>query len=307
MEIIGPNVTVIIPTLNGAHFLKELLSIIKNQSLKNIEVIVIDSQSTDETRLIAKNFGVKLITIPRAQYDHGGTRNLAATRASGDYLVFLTQDSVPANSFTLEKLTLPLGKNKIIVSYGRQIPRPGTKITDKFLRFYNYPSKSVVRSREDIKVMGIRAFQNSNACAAYCRRVFFEMGGFKSPVVSNEDMLFAAKAILAGYKVAYTADAVVYHSHNYNFTSLFKRYFDIAASLEHEPIIKELGNANSNGFKFLKEQLKYIKSEKKLYYISEALLEAIFKYSGYKLGEHHHIFPSAIKKHLGFNKKYWSV
>ncbi|ACV64810.1 glycosyl transferase family 2 [Desulfofarcimen acetoxidans DSM 771] len=305
MKLIKLRISVIIPTLNGANDLSKLLNQIKVQTTEIDEVIVIDSQSTDDTVQKALQLGAKVLQIPKHDFDHGGTRNFAAKKAIGDILVFMTQDAVPYNNHTIENLLLPLANPETIVSYGRQIPKPGTKITDQFLRLYNYPQQSLTKDKKDINAMGIKTFQNSNVCAAYRRLEFNKLGGFPNPVVSNEDMLFAAKAIMAGYKVVYAADALVLHSHNYSYINLFKRYFDIAASLEHEPIIKNVGRAEAKGYDFLIEQFKFLRENNRFLAIFQASLEAIFKYAGYKLGEKNNCIPMGLKKYLGLNKNYW--
>ncbi|AEF95435.1 glycosyl transferase family 2 [Desulfotomaculum nigrificans CO-1-SRB] len=304
--VIKPAVTLIIPTLNGAGELPVLLEQISLQTVKAIEVIIIDSQSTDKTTQVAESYGAQIITIGRDEFDHGATRNLAVTKAKGDIVIFMTQDAVPANEETIGNLIKPLEQPDIIVSYARQLPKAGTKVTDKFLRLYNYPAQSKIKSKEDIPALGIGTFQNSNVCAAYRRAEFEKLGGFPQPTVSNEDMLFAAKAILAGYKVAYTAEAMVLHSHNYNCRQLFKRYFDIGASLDNAPFIKQVGKAESKGLDFICNQLKFVHAESGLVSVPAVFFEALCKYAGYKLGVNHCLLPKVFKKYLGLQKGYWT-
>lgn len=305
MDQIKQKVSIIIPTLNGAKDLPALFEKLKSQTIDVYEVIIVDSQSTDTTVEVAASFGANVLRIPREKFDHGGTRNQAAEMAAGEIIVFMTQDAIPANNLTIENLVKPLAEPNIIVSYARQLPKEGTKITDRFLRLYNYPEVSLVKSKENIETLGIKAFQNSNVCAAYCSKEFKLLGGFHQPIVSNEDMLFAAKAILAGYQVAYTASACVYHSHNYNYINLFKRYFDIGASLDYQPLIKQKGKANSKGLNFIANQLKHIIGEYSYMSIPGVFLEAIIKYVGFKLGTNHSFIPKSLKKYLGLHTNYW--
>lgn len=305
VALIKPKISVIIPTLNGARELPGLLEQLKLQTTNIQEVVIIDSQSTDRTTEIATSFGAKVINIRRDEFDHGRTRNLAAAKAAGEIIIFMTQDAIPANKEMIHRLVTPLSEPNIIISYARQLPKAGTKITDRFLRLYNYHAQSIVKSKNDIKTMGIKTFQSSNVCAAYRRKEFEELRGFPEPIVSNEDMLFAAKAILKGYEVSYTSTACVLHSHNYSYVNLFKRYFDIGASLDNQPIIKAYGKAEVKGYDFIISQLKHILSEKEYYYILDAILEAIFKFVGYKLGTNHNLIPKLYKKHLGLQKNYW--
>lgn len=302
---IKPVISLIIPTLNGAEELLIILKQISVQTIKVNEIIVIDSQSNDKTIQIAKSYGAQVIDIGREEFDHGGTRNLGVKKASGDIVIFMTQDAIPANNETIENLVRPLEQPDVIVSYARQLPKAGANVTDKFLRRHNYPSQSKIKSKLDIPTLGIGAFQSSNVCAAYRRKEFEQLGGFPEPTVSNEDMLFAAKAILAGYRVSYTAETMVFHSHNYNCRQLFKRYFDIGASLDKVPVIKQVGKAESKGLGFIYNQLKFVYVENGLISIPAVFLEAVYKYAGYKLGENHRLLPKVLKKHMGLNRGYW--
>lgn len=306
MALIKPLITIIIPTLNGAGELPVLLEKISLQTVKVKEIIVIDSQSTDKTIQVAESFGAQVFTVLRDEFDHGGTRNLALTKASGDIVIFMTQDAVPTNEDTIRNLIKPLEQPETIVSYARQLPKSDAKITDKFLRLYNYPTQSKIKSKADTLALGIGTFQNSNVCAAYRREEFKKLGGFPQPIVSNEDMLFAVKAIMAGYRVAYTAEAMVFHSHNYNCRQLFKRYFDIGASLDNAPFIKRTGKAESKGLNFIYSQLKFVNAESGLVSVPTVFFEALCKYVGYKLGENHRFLPKTFKKYLGLHKGYWT-
>ena len=300
-------ISLIIPTLNAEKYLPELFKRLSGQSLKIDEIIIIDSQSIDNTVALARSLGAKVYVIERQSFDHGGTRNQAAHMSTGDVLVFMTQDAVPFDNKTIENLVKPLEEREIVLSYARQKAKQGTKITDEFLRLYNYPLQSKVKSKDDISATGIGAFQNSNVCAAYRREEFFVLGGFHTPVVSNEDMLFAVKALLAGYKTSYTADAVVWHSHNFSYTDLFKRYFDIAASMDSEPFIKQAGRVQAKGYDFLLKQFNYLKAKKNLCRIPQLLIETAFKLTGYKLGERHRYLPAKWKMSLGLNINYWRI
>ena len=231
---------------------------------------------------------------------------MGARMSTSDILVFMTQDAIPYDDKTIENLVAPLEKTDIVLSYARQVPKPGTKITDEFLRLYNYPPQSRVKSSEDIAQSGIGTFQNSNVCAAYRKKEFILLGEFASPIVSNEDMLFASKAIGAGYKISYTAEAVVLHSHNYGYKDLFKRYFDIGASLYGEQAIRQVGKTEAKGYDFLIEQVKYLKARNEMRLLPQIFLEATSKYIGYKLGERHNFIPRECKKYFGLNKVFWT-
>ena len=98
-------------------------------------------------------------------------------------------------------------------------------LAEQYTRSFNYPDKSRIKTKEDIPVLGIKAYFCSNVCAAYRRSIYEEMGGFISRTIFNEDMIMAAKMMQAGYAVVYAAEAKVVHSHNYGYVQQFRRNF----------------------------------------------------------------------------------
>lgn len=219
-------ITVIIPTLNAEGQLPALLSRIHSQSLRPEEIIVVDSASGDRTEQICRDDeSVTYIRIKRSEYDHGGTRDMAARKASGDIVVFLTQDALPADDEFLRNLTAPVARGEAAICTGRQLPRRGATHMEALVREFNYPAVSFIRSKDDIPRLGIKTFFCSDVCCAYDREIYLRLGGFEHPIKTNEDMFFAAKAINSGYKIAYAADARVYHSHNFSLRQQFERNY----------------------------------------------------------------------------------
>ena len=234
-------ISVIIPTLNAEAQLPELLEMLAAQSRAADEIIVVDSASDDRTVEICKsNDMVDLIRIERSEFDHGRTRDMALRKSKGDIVVFLTQDALPANAEFLDRLIAPLQEEKVAVSTGRQLPRADASKMEKLIRAFNYPEESHIRSKEDIPRMGIKAFFCSDACAAYDRESYLELGGFIYPGRTNEDMFFAATAIQKGYRVAYAADAVVYHSHDLTPGEQYRRNYIQGYEMEKHKVL--LGN-----------------------------------------------------------------
>lgn len=220
------SISVIIPTLNAGKELPALLRCLHEQTMQAGEIIVIDSDSDDDTaRICQSDPAVTFIQIRREDFDHGRTRDMAARRASGDIIVFLTHDAVPADENLLANLTAPIRNGTAEISTGRQMPRSDASRMEALVRNFNYPDQSYVRSKEDIPTYGIKTFFCSDACSAYDKETYIRLGGFEYPLKTNEDMFFAAKAINSGYKLAYVADAKVIHSHNLTLSQQFKRNY----------------------------------------------------------------------------------
>ena len=117
--------SVIIPTLNGgAEFAQCLAMVFKQEISAPFEVIVIDSGSTDQTLDIARRLPVRLYTIAQKDFSHGGTRQFGVELASGEHVVFLTQDAVPADTQWLAALVRNLEEDdKTAGVYSRQLPK----------------------------------------------------------------------------------------------------------------------------------------------------------------------------------------
>ena len=246
-------ISVIIPTINAEKELPGLLSSLKNQTIIPDEIIVIDSGSDDSTKEICRSdAAVTLIEIQRDEFDHGRTRDFALRSSRGDIVVFLTQDALPADEEMLKNLISPLSDPRVAVCTGRQIPKPDASGMERLIREFNYPSTSHIRSADDIPRMGIKTFFCSDVCAAYNRNTYLELGGFVYPLKTNEDMFFAAKAIHAGFLIAYAADATVYHSHDFTLKEQYIRNYIQGYEMEkHRSLLGDVSK-ESEGVKLVR-------------------------------------------------------
>lgn len=247
-------VSVIIPTLNSENSIFNLISCINLQSIKVDEIVVIDSMSDDGTVHIAKNQpNVRLMKVSRKDFDHGRTRDFALKNCKGDYVVFMTQDALPYDNFCIENLVNTLKSNdRIAVVCGRQLPKEEATKMERFVRYFNYPAKSNLRSKSDIDKMGIKTFFSSDVCAAYNRKIYEKLGGFEYPIKTSEDLLFAAKAINNDYLVAYNADAKVFHSHNLTLRQQYKRNFITGYEIQKHINIFQGVSLESEGVELVK-------------------------------------------------------
>ena len=242
-------ITVIIPVLNGSVSLRELLSSFSIQSLPPAEVLVIDSDSSDDSAEVAKEYGAKVMGITKDQFDHGGTRSLAAKEAAHDILVYFTQDALPAHRDVIRNLVQPLlSDEKVAVSYGRQLPAFDADEIPRHLRLFNYSSHPYVRCFDDHEKYGLQTVFASNSCAAYKKQLLEHIGYFRDDLIFGEDTCAVGCLLKEGYKVAYAADAEVYHSHNYTWSEEFRRYFDIGVLHTVEKwLLNTYGSAESRG------------------------------------------------------------
>jgi len=300
------NLSIIIPTYNAQNYLEKLLSSIKNQSITNFQLIIIDSSSKDATVNIAKKFTNNIVVIPQNEFDHGGTRAKAAHIAKGDILIYLTQDALPCDNLTIENIVKVFDDKKIGAAYGKQVSYEDTNLFGKHLREFNYRETSYVRDKSDIKQFGLKTAFLSDSFAAYRKSALESIGLFKDGLILGEDTYAGAKMILSGYSLAYVAEAKVYHSHSYTVFQEFKRYFDIGVFHKSESwILESFGKAEGEGMKYIKSEIKYLLSNDAWYLLPEFVVRNGMKYLGYKLGQRYEKLPMWVIKKLSMHHRWW--
>ncbi len=301
-----PSVSVIIPTYNAEVYIQKLCESLVSQSLKNIELIIIDSSSTDKTREIAKQYTSNIIQIPQEEFDHGSTRTKAAKIAKGDILVYLTQDAIPYDRESIAKIIEAFENPKVGAAYGRQIPYEKTNIFGKHLREFNYPENSYIRSKNDIKQYGIKTAFLSDSFAAYRKETLSAVSFFKDKLILGEDTYVGAKMILEDHLLAYVAQAKVYHSHSYSIKEEFKRYFDIGVFHKSEEwLLKTFGKAENEGLHYVKSEINYLSEHKKNILFPELIVRNFTKYFAYKLGQKHSFLPKKLIIKLSMHNRWW--
>ena len=241
----GKTFAAIIPTLNPGSQIVALLDKLVAQSLPPTEIIVVDSQSDDGTPTVVNRYidshsdqKIRFIGIERKTFDHGATRDMVLRQSIGDFVLFLTQDAMPADEHYIENLMKPFSDEKVALVTGRQIARSDARPAERLVRELNYPKRSHVRDVSDIERLGIKAFFASDVCAAYRRSAYLAVGGFEHPIDTNEDMLIAAAFLHAGYKIAYEASAKVIHSHNFTLKQQYRRNYLMGKEIQkHEALL----------------------------------------------------------------------
>jgi len=217
--------SIIIRTYNEERHLPELLEMIKNQdkSLIDIEIIIVDSGSTDHTLEIAKKFNCQIIHIRKKEFTFGRSLNLGCKFAKGEFLVFISGHCIPVKNDWIQQLVKPLIENKAVYSYGQQIGRDTTKFSEEQVFKKFYPSKS--------KIPQTGYFCN-NANAALLKSFWFEQS-FDEKLTGLEDMFFAKQLIEKGKQIAYVSEAPVYHIHNETWHQVKVRYERESIALQY--------------------------------------------------------------------------
>jgi rhamnosyltransferase len=299
-------ITLIIPTINAGKEIDRLLQSMDNQTISPDEIIVIDSQSDDDTEIICRKYKkVTFIKIERSQFDHGGTRDYAFRRSKGDFVLFLTQDALPADNYYVERILSPFQDAAVAMASGRQIAKSNASASERLTRNFNYPPSDNIRTKNDIPVLGIKTFFASNVCSAYRKTTYLQVGGFDSPLLTNEDLLIAARFIHAGYKIAYCAEAKVIHSHNFTLRQQFSRNFDIGAFMRMNSQFFQNIPTTIEGIKMVNFVLTSLLKEGHILQAFYYCLESVIKFLAHKLGYNYRKLNRRILLFCSANKNFW--
>lgn len=301
------NIILCIPVLNAAQNANSLLSSIKTQDLNITNIFIIDSESNDGSPSLWVDSKLRLHTIPRQEFNHGATRQLALEFfPDGDIFIFMTQDVILSKPDSLSCLLTAFEDHEVGAVYGRQLPSAKATIFAAHARLFNYPPESLMKSSVNISSLGIKTAFISNSFAAYRRSALENVGGFPCHCIVSEDTYVAAKMILSGWKIAYRADAMVYHSHNYSWCQEFQRYFDIGVFHAREPWIRSrFGGAEGEGRRFIVSELGYL-SSRSPHLIISAIIRTMIKYLGFRVGLFEKYLPIIMKKKLSMQKSFWT-
>ena len=211
-------VTIAILTRNAGPLLRRLLeSVARQQTSRTIEVMAVDSGSTDGTLDLLNAHGVRVLSIPADQFDWGRTRDFAYQHARSPIIVNLSQDAVPMEPAWLENLVRPLSDPRVGASCGSSMPDPERG----FPQFpwerngYFYFTREIAKF---VKQYGKGlSFANSAVPRAVWERLRFD----EQP--TGEDFQFQKKLHAAGLAIAFPEDAPVLHHHNYSLGGLWRR------------------------------------------------------------------------------------
>lgn len=307
MEIVD----VIIPVYKPDRGFLTLIEKLRAQTVPIGRIILMNTEQKYLDRLLygttlerqAHNITVKHLS--KREFDHGRTRNLGVKLSDADAFVMMTQDAVPADESLLERLLARLRQEEAAVSYARQLPTQESSEIECYTRQFNYPDKSCVKAKEDLPRLGIKTFFCSNVCAAYDRATFDRLGGFVNHTIFNEDMLYAAKAVEAGCKIVYAADACVYHSHNYTNRQQFHRNFDLGVSQAEHPEVFAKYPSESEGIRMVKGLVAHLRKNGMRNKIPHVIVQSAFKYAGYLCGKHYRSLPRRLVMAMASNKEYF--
>jgi glycosyltransferase involved in cell wall biosynthesis len=207
-------VSIVIRAYNEERYLKRLLEGINQQTVKDVEIILVDSGSTDGTIAIAESFGAKIVHIPSVEFTFGRSLNFGVREATREFIVIASAHVYPVYPDWLETMLRPFQDESVALAYGKQCGYEGSKYSEHQIFQQWYPDASSMDQAT--------AFCN-NANAAI-RKSLWEQHPYDETLTGLEDLEWGKWAKGQGYKIAYVAEAEIVHIHNETPRGVYNRY-----------------------------------------------------------------------------------
>jgi glycosyltransferase involved in cell wall biosynthesis len=209
------NCSIVIRAYNEEKHIGRLLEGIKQQTVKDVEIILVDSGSTDSTVPIAESFGARIVRIPAGEFTFGRSLNFGVREATRELVVIASAHVYPVYPDWLESLLRPFtAGEKVALTYGKQRGPESAKFSEQQIFHQWYPDVS-----------------NSNQLTAFCnnanaaiRKSLWEKNPYDETLTGLEDLAWGKWAKEQGFKIAYVAEAEIVHIHNETPQGVFNRY-----------------------------------------------------------------------------------
>lgn len=214
-----PSIAIVIRALNEEQWLGPLLQAVRAQTCKNVEVIVVDSGSTDGTVAVAKQWADRLLEIETDSFSYGYALNVGLSRATADLVAIVSAHTFPVDSHWLDRMAAPFesepSRSSIALTYGRQIGNHTTKRGEANDFSRQFPSESRLQKAPHYFC------NNANSMV---RRDLWEQHPFDHALPGLEDMAWVKHWMDRGLEVAYVGDAVIQHIHDENWQQIETRF-----------------------------------------------------------------------------------
>jgi len=212
-------VSIIIPTKDAGDDLRILLKMYKTQKgFREIEMVIVDSGSTDNTVKIAEEYNSKVISIMPEEFSHSYARNIGAESATGDYLLFTVQDALPPTDTWLYELMAVLIENKVKAVSCAEYPRESADLFYRAISWNHYKFLGV-NERDRIYQLPesenyITLRQNGQLSDLACLIQNDVFKKYKYRLNYAEDLDLGIRLIKDGEKIAFLGSIRIIHSHN---------------------------------------------------------------------------------------------
>lgn len=277
-------IDIICPLYNAEEYILSLhQSLLRQKDVKINKINYILTRSSDNTEIILKENKIPYTLIEANEFSHSLTREKVALKSKADILVFITQDIIINRNDYLINLVKPIIDGNVEATFSRQVAKD--KNIEKYTREKNYPKESYVVSKNDLDRLGIRTFFFSDASSAIKKDIFVKLNGYDNKdLPTNEDMYFAYKLIMNGYKIRYCSESVVIHSHHLSFKQLYKRYFDTGLFFKYNDYLNQY-HTKKSGLDLAKYVFKRALKDFNLKVLFRYPIDMIIRYKAMRDGE----------------------
>jgi rhamnosyltransferase len=209
-----PECSIVIRAFNEEAQLGRLLDGIRHQRIKNIQVIVVDSGSTDRTVNITREYGAELVHINPKQFSFGRSLNYGIKRTESDVIVIASAHVYPVYPDWLEKLMEPFKDEQVALTYGKQRGTDQSHFSENQIFLHWYPQQRQLNQSHPF-------CNNANAAI---RKSCWESHPYDENLPALEDLAWAKWAIEKGYRIRYVPEAEIIHIHHETNHGIFNRY-----------------------------------------------------------------------------------
>ena len=277
-----PRISVVIPTRDGGPLFAHLcnhLGIVRERY--GLDVLVIDSGSTDDTVEHARAAGLRVHRIAPEEFGHARTRNLGVRLTTGEVICFLTQDVLPCTPDWPVRFAEALQDSAVAGVYGRQVPRDARSM-EMFFVALNYPAEAL-----RFRAMGGGHHPRpgrvifSNAFSAVRREVILQLP-FTDNVPVSEDQVWAHQALSAGFDIVYSPQAEALHAHTYSLRGLFRRTFLVGRALRSAGL--DGGASLPESVRFLTTEILYFIRQGHTHRLPQVIAYEFVRWAGFQAG-----------------------
>ena len=213
-QSVKPVCSIVIRAYNEEKHIVRLLTGILEQSVKNVQIILVDSGSRDATVALASNFPVEVVHIRPQEFTFGHSLNLGIARAAADLVVMASAHVYPVYPDWLERLIEPFEDAQTAAVYGKQRGAATSKFSEHQIFRTWYPDTSVHHQTTPF-------CNNANAAI---RRSLWEQHLYDERLPGLEDLGWTQWVQGQGLGVAYSAEAEIIHVHNETWRGIYNRY-----------------------------------------------------------------------------------
>ena len=210
----SPSCSLVIRACNEQTHIARLLDGLMQQSLKDFEILLVDSGSTDRTLEIASRYPVQVVHIQPEEFTFGYSLNQGIALAHGDLIVIASAHVYPVYPDWLESLLAPFADLQVALTYGKQRGNALNKFSEQQIFHHWYPDHSQHR----------QPYPFCNNANAAIRRSLWESQRYDETLPGLEDLEWAYRIMALGYSISYVAEAEVIHVHEETPIAVYNRY-----------------------------------------------------------------------------------